>query len=272
MNIQQVTMTPEWARDLLRNNGHNRSCRKMLVDQIRKDIEDGRWFLTPQTVSVAENGQLLDGQHRLMAIANSGIAVQLMLATGCDPSCFRAIDSGVSRSAGDILKIDGAGGGNDSTAAVIRMVLLYRNYPNLVWEGCRSYVTKQLVLDTYRQDVDRFDDVCRYVHGKQNTRSIRSRGSADATFLYLYSSDMAPGEEDAELSLQYYSLFCSGEMLGPSNVILAFRKWLFNNSNTASVKKSQLQLACHIKAYKLWKARTPIKCFKSPACPPMPSL
>jgi hypothetical protein len=270
MKIKQVTMTPEWARTILACNDRNRPHRRSLVDQIADDIKKGRWILTPQTVSIAKDGQLLDGQHRLMAILSSGIPVQLMLATDCDAACFRAIDTGVSRSAGDILRVDGLVGNANSIAAAVRLTILYRECPGITWTGPQSQVTKQRILEVYRNDSAAFDAASRTALSKQQAKSIKARNSSVAAFLYLYSSSLAPGRDDAELSREYYSLFCSGEMLESGNAILSFRNWLINNADTS--KSAQVQLACHIKAYKLWKTNTRIKRFISPTYVPMPAL
>jgi len=45
--------------------------------------------------------RILDGQHRLMAIENTGIAAEFNVSFGCDPASFTGIDSGIGRSMKD---------------------------------------------------------------------------------------------------------------------------------------------------------------------------
>lgn len=45
-----------------------------------------RYQLTHQGIAIGVDGTLLDGQHRLLAIAKAGISVPIVIATNCDPS------------------------------------------------------------------------------------------------------------------------------------------------------------------------------------------
>lgn len=226
-------------------------------------------MLTPQTVSIASDGRLLDGQHRLMAVVQAGEAVEMMLATNCSPECFTAIDTGMSRTPGDILKIEGVNNYNQ-VAAAIRLVHCYKTCPSIVWTNTAAVITKQEILETYRREPDLWDSI---VH---QTVSVKGRPcvqpSAVAAFLYLYQSADAPDEEDAALSRDYLRLYCTGEMLSAGNPILALRNWQASQWKVAYVKKQQIQLACHIKAYRYWRDEVQIKLFKLPQVPPMPRL
>lgn len=265
-------MTPEWASQLLEHNAHNRAPRAKAVAQIASDITTGRWQLTPQTVSIANNGTLLDGQHRLMAIVKSGRAVPLMLATDCPAECFSAIDTGMARTPGDILKIDGCSQ-SVSVAAIIRTVFYYKHFPGHVWSGAavnQNTITKQHLVDHYRSDTDGWEVAVKAAAAVK--RFPYTQLTAIGAFMYLYASEHAPDKSDKEKSKEYLRLFCTGEMLPAGNPVLAFRNWQASQWKIAYVKKVQTQLACHIKAYKYWKDGAELKIFKQPQIPPMPQL
>lgn len=262
-------MTPQWASQLLDQNTHNRSCSPARVKQIANDILEGRWLLTPQTVSVGSDGRLLDGQHRLMAIASSEVAVQLMLATDCDPKCFAAIDTGQSRTPGDILKIEGASH-YAHVGSIIRAVHLYRTIPGLVWVGGAAMLSKQQIIELYRSDPEGYETAAKLAKNGHTYPCVQV--TAVGAFLYLYASDLAPTAEDRQASREYFQLFCSGEMLSSGNPILTFRNWEAANWKISRVKQFQTQLACHIKAFKYWKDGVTMKQFKAPQIPPMPHL
>jgi len=269
MQISEVTMTPEWASRILERNTHNRSVRPAVVRQIASDMACGRWLLTPQTVSVASDGTLLDGQHRLMAIVQSGQAVQMMLATDCPSECFAAIDTGQSRTPGDILKIEGVSN-YTHVASIIRLVHLYNTCPGNVWVGQLGALSKQQIVETYRADPDAWNEVTKLAMSFNKAPCVQV--SAVGAFLYLYQSSAAPSADDQAFSRDYLKLYCTGEMLSAGNPVLAFRNWQALQWKMAQVKKAQTQLACHIKAYRYWRDEVQLKIFKQPQIPPMPHL
>lgn len=262
MEIRQVTMTPEWASSLLLNNKHNRKARPVLAAQIASDIRAGRWMLTPQTVSVATDGTLLDGQHRLMAIVQAGMPVELMLATDCPAECFSAIDTGQARSPGDILKIEGATC-YSNVAAIIRLTHLYQTCPNNVWVGGLAAVSKQQLLAHYRKDAEAWQEAARFAHRTGPFIQVTAVGALS----YLCNRRKEGAEVD-----EYFRLYCSGEMLSSGNPILALRNYQAAQYRIAYVKRAQTQLACHIKAYTYWRDGASLKQFKTPGIPPMPQL
>jgi hypothetical protein len=98
-----VTLTPEWAQDLLTRNSTNRPVNKSLIERITNDILGDRWKFNGEPIIVADSEKLLDGQHRCMAVIKSGRAIKTMLVYGVPEDRFDSIDKGASRSNSDIL-------------------------------------------------------------------------------------------------------------------------------------------------------------------------
>jgi len=105
MELSIETITPKQAEKYLQFNTSNRSLRKKLVSQYARDMANGKWKLTHQGVAFNCDGTLLDGQHRLMAIVESGVAVQMLVARGVDTSNQLVMDDHAKRSAGDALTL-----------------------------------------------------------------------------------------------------------------------------------------------------------------------
>ena len=63
-----TTITPPMAALLLGNNGANRKLNKRHVDFLSDQIKSGKWQKIGQTIVIAKDGTLMDGQHRLTAI------------------------------------------------------------------------------------------------------------------------------------------------------------------------------------------------------------
>ncbi|MBQ1777739.1 MAG: hypothetical protein IIZ93_06210 [Acidaminococcaceae bacterium] len=95
MFITKVRITPEMAADLLEKNHYNRPINKIKVARIINDIKTGNFELTHQPIGIDEDGVLVDGQHRLTAIVECGIPVDMFVAYNAPRST--KIDIGLAR-------------------------------------------------------------------------------------------------------------------------------------------------------------------------------
>ncbi len=104
MKSETVLMTPAFADSLLKNNTINRKIRPTWVEDLTAIINRGEWLTTHQGIAISTKNNVLDGQHRLIAISKSGKPVEVMLFTDCQEETFIAIDRGVLRSVSDVTK------------------------------------------------------------------------------------------------------------------------------------------------------------------------
>lgn len=78
-----ATVTPQMAEAMLRTNVDNqRKITPSTVDRYAQDISSGSWKLTHQGIAFNAKGELFDGQHRLTAVVQSGVAVDLRVTFG----------------------------------------------------------------------------------------------------------------------------------------------------------------------------------------------
>lgn len=103
MSIKSVAtlMTPQMARKLLQANRENRPQKGKFIDYLVKEIKEGRWLTTSDGIGVATTGRVLNGQHRLEAIARAGVPVTVIVTTGLDEQAFMVTDNGNKRSVAD---------------------------------------------------------------------------------------------------------------------------------------------------------------------------
>lgn len=80
MHFETVIVTPEMARGFLTKNTVNRPLKSTIVQDFSEALKRGEWRVSHQGVAIASNGRLLDGQHRLTAISNTGIAAPMTVA------------------------------------------------------------------------------------------------------------------------------------------------------------------------------------------------
>jgi hypothetical protein len=113
-----MTVTPQAATEWLRCNKNNRPVRKSHVAFLASEIVKGNWQVNGQAIIIAEDEQVLDGQHRLFAIIEAGIAIKTMVVYGITPEAFRTIDTGAVRTGSDALSLHFHDVGRHAVAAV----------------------------------------------------------------------------------------------------------------------------------------------------------
>ena len=89
-------ISPEQAAKWLERNDNNRNVNVAKVKKMAKDMREGHWDTTHQGIAIASDGTLVDGQHRLLAIVESGVTVRMNVTFNAAKS--QHIDSGNIRS------------------------------------------------------------------------------------------------------------------------------------------------------------------------------
>lgn len=100
-------ITPEKAKEYLETNKSNRSVFESNLDIVKMAMEQGKFFLTGQTIIFGKSGKLLDGQHRLLGVVLSKRPQVFPVVRNIPDEYFKVIDTGRTRRAGDVLSIDG---------------------------------------------------------------------------------------------------------------------------------------------------------------------
>src|SRR2546429_1878241 len=103
--------------------------------------------ITHQGIAFDTTGALVDGQHRLAAIVEADVPVEVTVFSEVPEGAFDVLDTGKRRNAADVLAIEGE---KNSTmlAAMVRTVWLYENRPDLGWSGGKSAVTNHQIVQT----------------------------------------------------------------------------------------------------------------------------
>lgn len=130
------SITPEIAQKLLERNTHNRTLRKGHVEWLAKQMELGYWLFTGDCIRFSENGVLCDKQHTLRAIIESGTTQKFIVICGLDNRVIDVLDTGIARTAGDVLKMNGIPNANNM-AAICKKVLLFKagRRTNIIGDG-----------------------------------------------------------------------------------------------------------------------------------------
>lgn len=125
-SAQWETITPAIAAKLLESNTHNRVLSQARIEAMESELRAGNWNgENGETIKIGSDGVIIDGQHRLWAIFNSGITVKCLVVRNLSPDAFKTVDIGKQRTTGDIIGIAGVSNANNISAAT-SMVFAYR--------------------------------------------------------------------------------------------------------------------------------------------------
>lgn len=102
MKTTQIMITPNLAKEYLTENTGNRQINKGNLEFLLNEMRSGRWRVTHQGIAISRSGRLLDGQHRLAAIVESGTSQSMLVTTGLEDDDFGAIDFGKTRTIADV--------------------------------------------------------------------------------------------------------------------------------------------------------------------------
>lgn len=145
-----VDLSPELAEKWLARNTRNRNIRGRKVREFAADMRNGNWRLEVSAIGFDWNGVMLNGQHRCLAVIESGVTIRVNVMKGLDPETREVIDTGGKRSAGDALKFHGVERHVTLIAAVARIALareggylqkaLAGSYPTASHSDIRTWV------------------------------------------------------------------------------------------------------------------------------------
>lgn len=270
MKTEIETVTPQRASELLRQNRSNRPVVKRRVDMLAQAIVDGQWKVTHQGVALLPDGELLDGQHRLMAVQQSGKSVKMMVTT-LDENVFDVIDTGRPRSARDALALAGVTWAQRLPAA-IRLVDHYRGPGADGAIGGSSRLTnhdyvviaKQVPLyEAYAPSAERI------------ANALGRRGLATGLLAAMVAiAEDAPNARSAQH--EFWRRLENPEMLPAGSPVLALRRWLTVTWPDITRARGQMGMYGTIRAWNAYVDgrelhRLQVQAEKAPEVSPGPS-
>lgn len=238
VRIAFVEVTPEMASAWLAgNNHHNRSRRKTTVATYATDMRNGAWLLNHQGIAFDAADTLLDGQHRLAAIVESGKPQIMIVSTGWPTQSANAgtktmdtVDRGLSRTVADLLGLQH--GITDG-----RYVVMACNSIGLLCIG-NDHKSRKLSVDLVLKTAGLFKEGIQHAVSKRiNTVGLRSASVLGAVAFAYAVKPKAVAD--------FYESIRTGAGLGVDHPALSLRNYLLgtNASARSATKDSPLQLA-----------------------------
>jgi hypothetical protein len=259
-----MTVTPEMAKQFLLINSRNRPVMASRVAEFESQLLRGELQLTHQGIAISETNVLLDGQHRLIAIANTGISAEMLVSTGLPDTVFTVLDTGARRKPSDVLSMDGAKN-TTATASGIKLYILFTEAPGLVWTGNTPtrLVSTTRIEKEYKSDKETWE----WAGSSAASCAANKICSPGPITCLLYLAHQHYGY--ARKYLEAFTMQIKiGDNLFPGDPILAYR----NKMISAPRSSPQSRLADYIKLFNAYSTGQQLKIFKSQQFPPMPYL
>lgn len=255
MRTSIVRVTPDMARTMLGTNANNRTLRRNRIRQYAEQIKRGQWQATGEAIKFAKDGSLLDGQHRLHAIIEAGIPVELLIVQDLDLSTFKVLDSGLSRRPADALKMMGINNSSQK-AALVRMYIaveagVYTDNSAQMTE----LITRTDITDFISGNAELVDAAM--VASRNVYTHCRGNQPAWGT-LYMLIAEKH-GQTEAEM---FFKTIADGSNLDAGDPRLAVRNWAVRNTGN---KRRGDHLWVYARAWNAYKSNEQIHMMRLPA-------
>lgn len=195
---------PPEAEEIMRGNVNNfRNINRMKRSQYDTDMKAGNWHLNGETIKIAEDGTVLDGQHRLAAVISSGCIINVLVVRGIT-SDASMIDRGQPRSVAQWLRHQGVKNSNN-IAAISRLIVCYRLG---IWhrEGLvHEELTDLAVIRFVNENQERLQ--------KCNAFAARTQGvitTSVVSALFFVATEGRETPEDSELAVWFRDRLATG--------------------------------------------------------------
>lgn len=247
-------ITPAIAEAWLEKNVNNRPTRRTKLAEFATAMLRGEWMLNGEAIKFDWDGNLTDGQHRLLALIDAGrengeITIPVLVIRGLDPSAQMTMDQGLKRTFSDTLRWLGE-------KNVVTLGSAVRILDNFLRTGIVSSqqhtraVTKELLLET----LDAHPQIRACLSPPQGDRVGKLLTPASAAALYYLFRRV--DEDDA---WQFFWLLGGGD--GEVSGSLAHLRNVLHDNVARTHEKMDVRhrSALTIKAFNAWRGGTDMK-------------
>jgi hypothetical protein len=245
-------ITPSMAQDILSHNDNNRPLNPRTLSRYIDEMKEGRWMFNGDTISIDRDGNLLNGQHRLTAVVQSGVTIDGLIVEGLDPEAFTTMDIGRRRTGADALIIAEDAKNATCCSAACTHIISYKEavernapYRRVVRNGP---VRHDQIIDTYNA----YPRLYEYIrHGARQETTIKFIP------LSMYAAiRLMMDEIDEKASADFWDKFETGANLGKSNPINALRSRFIGHMSQNAGRKMDRNLSFNLvcRAWNLWRS------------------
>ena len=243
-------VTPDMARQFLSKQHKNRVVSREHLDKIKADILAGTWAAAPNVIAFNEAGELIDGQHRCTAIADTNTPVPCILIGGFPPETIDVIDTGRKRTISDVLAIKG-GLHTNIVGAAVRHIYWYCETQDPKF-SIRP-LTNSIVMAAFPVASERFARVQEAAQMAHLTRSVCS-ASFMTTVMFLGCA----ARHRWDLGREFCEGIQTGEELAATDPRLVFRNRMLQVRASRMKLPLDMQFALIIRTWNAFVAGRPM--------------
>lgn len=191
MNYTTESITPGRAQEYYNTSEGNRSIAERVVEKYAMTMKKGEWLLNGIPIVFDNDGHLIDGHHRLLAVIKAGIPVSFSVVRGAVEGSFATFDCGRHRTFGQLLDIKGVKNYN----AVASIVSAYQTLKDTGRLYCnngldttttmRARRSNQENVELFSKDMQGYEQVASVMVGLKNRTNILQISWAGGMYYYL---------------------------------------------------------------------------------------
>lgn len=252
--FSDMWITPELAAKYLSLNNHNRVMSASTARLYAAQMRNGMWKFNGDPIRIASDGTLIDGQHRLQAVVDSGIPMRAVVVTGLPRDVFYTVDVGKKRNAADALSISGFANVNILSGGA-RQLMVYESgaYWNEKADRTKWAPTPSQIVE-YVETHPNLPHYLRVIESRYKT-TFKLMGPSVALMAYALAAD-----SDQEKANEFFEGLSSGVISHEYDPRHMLRELLITNRIKA--KRPMRQYECvgvTIKALNAWFKGAQIK-------------
>jgi hypothetical protein len=231
------------ATVLLETNTGNRRVSKRRVNQLAEQMRGGQFENTGEPIIISVEGILNNGQHRLLAVIEADVAVEMDVRFGIPRRAFTKTDTGAGRTGADVLAISGVANPTQISTA-LRLLLAYeRGLP----EHVRDHTPNDEIFRAYERWPDIVEAAVQ-VQAYNFPKAVRSTPLYATTFLAM----RAPGVTKLQ---SWLHILATGLEADRDNPAYQLRERLIRGFETQSgTREKQLErFSLMIKSWNLFR-------------------
>ena len=248
----RMYVTPGIARFWLGFNGSNVEPSYERIETYCQEMEAGRWVDSRTPICFRENGDLCNGQHRLLMhhYTDTGYEYQIELNVTAEEEA--SMDIGRKRTIANFLSRGGQIENHRNVASAATTLWAHDQFA-IPFNGSRGFRTRpqtsQTVIVKFVADHPELEAAVRTVRNKYRPAARLLKGDAPAGVLYvLMARSRVPGIE--RKILEFWTLLSSGQMLQEGSPVYALREQLINAASNPKLKLDTIEvMAKTIKAF-----------------------
>lgn len=258
--LSNVKISQSLAVELLTFNTKNRPIKPTHLKDLVEKMNADKWQFNGDNVRYSKTMVLLDGQHKLMAIAQSGKTQVLNIQSGLDDEVFDVIDNGFARTAGDVVAV--AGYENHGTlSSAVKLIMSYNSQQlkeqSIANKAKPKYSNADVIdfLNKLSRDKNELLQECCRQGNKWMYASKFFSAPTYGAFAYIFSL------LDREQAFFFFDLLSSGQNIGKNNhsMIYLLRQKLVNLQLTNKQLKTVDKYAVLIKSWNYYRKNKEIK-------------